>query len=149
MGFTPKGKVYVLDFEGDPELDGLEVKCRSAPISAMLAMGELLESATSIEGGDPNDPAVAVRQLQAMRPLLAAYADVLVEWNLELDPGTPVPATFEGLCRLDAGQVMRIIAAWQKAVSDVPAPLPEPSSSGAPSLAASLPMEPLSPSLAS
>ena len=154
MGFTPKGKVYVLDFEGDPELDGLVVKARSAPVSAMLAMSDMLEAATAEPAPAPADETpkqrelresrAAVQQIKAMRPLLLAYADVLVEWDLELRPGVPTPATFEGLCQLDPAQVMRIIAAWQRAVADVPVPLPGPSSSGAPSVAASLPMETLS-----
>lgn len=160
MGFTPNGKIYVLDFEGDSELDGLEVRCRSVPIGAMLAMGDMLEAATqSLDVDAPADETPAARQIRetraateqvrSMRPLLEAYASVLVSWNLELTPGVPTPATFDGLVQLDPAQVMRVITAWQRAVSDVPAPLPGPSSSGSPSPALSLPMEPLSPSLAS
>jgi hypothetical protein len=140
VGFTPRGKVYVLDFTGDAELDGLTVRARSAPIGMVLDMGEL---AAAIDD-NPAGQAGVLAQMAKMRPVLEKFADVLLSWDLEVKPGEPTPANLDGLLQVDTGQVMRILTAWQKAVSDVPAPLPEPSSGGGPSLEGSLPMEPLS-----
>ncbi len=150
MGFTTKRKVYVLDFAG------LEVRARSTTLGRMLDMGDMVDAA-----GDDLDvdalaamPAAAQKKLvgermAGMRRIIDDFAAVLVSWNLEDDDGRPIPATTEGLRTLDPGELMTIIRTWQRVVADAPAPLPGPSSSGAPSLEGSLPMEALSPSLAS
>ena len=143
MGFTPRGRVYVLDFTGDEELDGLEVKVRSSSIGMLLDMGDLAADVTVEGKADP------LGQVKRLRPVLERFAEVLVSWDMEVKPGVPTPATLEGLLQVETGQVMRIIGAYQQAVASVPTPLPSPSSGGAPSLEGSLPMETLSPSLAS
>ena len=142
MGFTPKSKIYVLDFTGDDELDGLTVRARSSSIGALMDISGL---AATFKGGEVDD----VTAVAEFGKLIEAFADVLVSWDLELQPGVPTPPDASGLRRMEFSHFLRLITAWQGAVSDVPAPLPQPSSSGTPSLEGSLPMEPLSSSLAS
>ncbi len=153
-GFTPKRRVYVLDFEGT-DLDGLEVRTRSAPIGMMLALGELLDQA----GAVPDQAALAgLAQAEQMRKMAGfmkqiraavdRFATVLLGWNLTDEQGGKVPATVEGLLTLDPGELMLLIRTWTSVIAEAPAPLPQPSSSGGPSLEGSLPMEPLSESLA-
>lgn len=54
----------------------------------------------------------------------------LVDWNLA-DHRGPIPATAEGLARLDVDTVGAVLAAWIRGVVEPPAPLPQPSSNGA------------------
>jgi hypothetical protein len=82
--------------------------------------------------------------LALVSDFFGGFAKYLVEWNLENDDDTPVPATVEGLQSQDLGFVMRIVQAWLEGVQAAAPPLPQPSSSGRPSLEGSLPMEPLS-----
>ena len=79
--------------------------------------------------------------------MVDAFLEHLVEWNVEDADGAPIPATREGLARVSSRLGKHIITTWWDFVSgEIPAPLGAGSSSGEPSLVASLPMEPLSPS---
>lgn len=149
MGYKPKKKVYKLIFE-DPELNGLEVKATSTPL------GSFLDSMTDLTTKEekPSDKlearvAMASATVGAFEKQLAEFANCLVEWNLEFDDGTPVPATVEGLRTQDIDFVKDILTAWQEAISGVSGPLDDSSTSGESSLVASLPMETLSASQAS
>lgn len=119
-GYTPTRKTYRLVFE-DPDMRGLEVRTY-AP-----ALGDVLHA--------PSDG-----------HLLTVLGDTaLIEWNmLHPSTGAPVPATRDGLLSLDADLTLTILRAWTNAYMGVSVPLVQPSSSGAPSPAESLPMEPLS-----
>lgn len=126
MGYRPKRKTYVLKFEGE-EYKGLEVKIRG------LNTGQLLDIDTArADGGD-----------EAIRAMLHLMANQLVEWNVE-DDDKPVPMTFEGVCSLDLDFNWAVINAWQNAMAGVPDPLESGSTSGEPSLVASIPTETLS-----
>lgn len=156
MGFQAPRRVYTLDF-ADTELDGLTVKTTSAPIDMLLRMGSLVDAV----GGAPDPEALAAlpqdEQVKAVagfmgtiESLVKSYAGVLISWDLEDAAGQPVPATEAGLRTLDPAHLMLIIRAWQQAVAEVPAPLDGASTGGSPLEALStLPMEPLSQSLAS
>ncbi len=155
MGFTPKRKVYVLDFEGT-DLDGLEVRAYSTTVGRMLDMGAAMSDAGSAPELDDMESmpveeikTVVTRYMDSLRGVIEQFAEVLVSWNYEAVPGVATPATIDGLRTLDPGHLKMIISAWQRVVADVPAPLAEPSSGGTPSLEGSLPMEALSSSLAS
>ncbi len=139
-GFQPPRKTYVLDFEGT-DLDGLTVKARGASLGQFLALGQLAEDADQAEG--------AAGESAAISAMLALFDELLVEWNLDDENGVRIPATAEGMATLDPSQVMAIIGAWQRAVAAVPVPLKDASTGGSPSVVRSMPMEPLSPSLAS
>lgn len=155
MGFTPKRKVYVLDFEGT-DLDGLTARTRSASIGTMLDIGNAIDGAGDVPtvevlAGLPEREQLSkiAEFMKKIGDAVDQFAAVLVSWDLEDEHGHPVPAGVGGLLTLEPGELMLLIGAWRKAVADVPAPLPETSSGGTPSLEGSLPMDPLSPSLAS
>ncbi|GAA2209314.1 hypothetical protein GCM10009850_047720 [Nonomuraea monospora] len=132
MGYKRPAKIYKLVFAED-DMAGLEVKARSMSTGDLLDMAPLLDLKLSASP--------TAEEMESIAELLERFADVLVSWNLEDEDDQPVPATLEGLLDQDIDFVMRIIMAWADAVSGVPAPLPEPSPGGEPSLAASIPMD--------
>lgn len=137
-GYTPKRRIFRLRFE-DEEHDGLVVKVRSTSVGRLLEfMGFLAMDTDELTPAD----------VEKITGLFEAFAEVLVEWNVE-DDGRPVPPTLDGVKTQDAPFVMAIMRVWFQAVTTAPAPLAPPSSAGAPSAAPPLPMEPLSPSRAS
>lgn len=133
-GYRPEPKLYRLTFDEHP---GLVVRAKSCSAAQLLRVSELAENT---EQG---------KELGGVRMLFGEFAEVLVSWNLEDQDGEPVPTTLEGLLAQDFDLVIALIDGWMEAVAGVPAPLEQPSSSGAPFLVESLPMEPLSPSRAS
>ena len=139
MGYTPKRRVFRLLFE-DEEYDGLVVKVRSTSVGRLLEfMGFLAMDTDELTPAD----------VEKITGLFEAFAEVLVEWNVQEEDGQAVPATLDGVRTQDAPFVMAIMRVWFQAVTTAPAPLPATSSDGAPSAVPPLPMEPLSPSRAS
>lgn len=137
MGYVRQRKIYRLRFE-DPDMNGLIVRARSVPMGELLAIGT---AAADFENGS-RDP-------QGLGQMFEVFASALVEWNLEEPDGTPVPTTVDGLYAQDIDFLMEIIQAWIEAIQGVAGPLGQPSPSGGPSLAATIPMETKSPSRAS
>lgn len=137
MGYTPDDDVFVLKF---PHRDGLEVRAEQVNVGTLLWF-------------------VYLKDLQAIPPetieqMLEKFAGALVDWNVEIPAGNPVPATLDGLKALKIGFMNEIIWAWVDAMQGLDeggedGPLPEGSPNGGPSLEASIPMEPLSESQAS
>ena len=123
MGFKHQAKVYKLVFD-DPALEGLEVRCRS------LSIGEVEDEDTKV---------------------FEQFAKALISWTLEGEDGQILPATLESVRAYPDYEFMALLAnTWADAVSGVDAELGKDSPSGRRSLEEStLPMEPLSPSLAS
>lgn len=136
-GYKVKRKTFVLDFTGT-EYEGLEVRTRSASMDVMIGLVRMAREL---------DPANLDPEL--VNGLLDKFAVLLVSWNLEDDDDVAVPATREGLGGLDFTLSTAIVLAWVEGVAGVPGPLGRPSTAGLPSEAVPLPMEPLSPSLAS
>jgi len=135
MGYEGK-KVLKLNFT-DPQYEGLEVVVRK-PI-----MEQVLSVADGQEGvGEDAD------KMETLRPLAELLCSLLVGWNLEND-GEPVPHTAEALLAQDFDVAQAIIKAWEDNAMGVSVPLEKASSDGERSLVASIPMETLSPSLAS
>ena len=132
MGYKPRRKTYNLQFEGG-RFEGLEVTICALPIGELLELDELSETRTR-ENVDRMFEIVSI---------------ALQSWNLETEDDQPVPATKEGLYTQDPDFVHAIVDAWRDAMTGVSAPLPETSDAGETSPEASIPMEPLSPSLAS
>lgn len=135
MGYKRTAKVYNLVF-ADPDMEGLEVKARSMPLGDLMAMADTIDNIEKATIGDVDG-------------MLAKFAEVLVSWNLEDDDDTPVPTTLDGLKSQDQEFVFAVVLAYVNAVTGVSAPLPQTSPGGEPSLAASIPMDVSSPSLAS
>ena len=146
MGYVWRGKTYRLVF-ADDEFAGLEVVAKSASLGAYLRIANL----ATREFHHP--PSLA--HLAEIDNLFAAFAKVLVSWNLEdetvAEDGTvtrtPVPATRAGMHSQDLTLIRQIIWSWMEAVAGISAPLDQPSDGGEQSVEESLPMEVLSPSL--
>lgn len=100
-------------FEGT-EWDGCEVTLKiNATIGTLIDLSRMR---------DDND----------IDALLSFLADVVVSWNVEDDNG-PIPATSDGMRRIDPFLMNALLDAWQGAVTgqmEVPAPLAQPSSGG-------------------
>jgi len=142
VGYKRRKTIYRLVFE-DEEFDGLEVRAYAPPLGFLeqaMQMGALV--------GRPADD-LSPDEIELLHGLFTGFAGYLVSWNLEEDDGTPVPATLEGLRVQDLAFVFSIIDAWLDSIGEVAGPLGQSSNAGSPSLVASLPMEPLSPSLQS
>jgi hypothetical protein len=99
MDFDLTRPVFRLVFDV-PEYAGLVVRARSAGAEELATIAELAESQT----------------ITAVRALIAAFGGLLVSWNAEQD-GEPIPATVEGLRRLDYASLLVIVRAWLDAVA--------------------------------
>jgi hypothetical protein len=144
VGFTPEKTIYKLVFD-DPRLNGLEVRARKANMGDILYFGRAEEIAQEMAGGQLSD----VEAAEKLREMYERFANIVVDWNVEDDDGEPVPISVDGFLSQEQDFLNMIIAAWMRAGTAVPVPLAQPSSDGDPSLVASIPMETLSPSLAS
>lgn len=130
MGYRKKPKVITLTFEGDADLDGLEVNVRGK------SLGEYLEI-VGLQESDIDGP-VLVRQLEE-------FAKSLISWNMEEEDGTPVPATRDAVFAQDKDDMLKVATAWfERLEGTVDAPLPQSSPDGEPSQVASIPTEILS-----
>lgn len=134
MGSRRNPKQYKLIF-ADGDYEGLEVVMRSVTIREMRQLRG--SSSDESEGDDTFDQ------------LLGVVASHMVEWNREDEDGQPLPPTLESLEDEEPSLIHTIINQWTEAVAGVPAPLEQPSNSGETALVESIPMEALSPSLAS
>ncbi|MGP3917689.1 hypothetical protein [Nonomuraea sp. 10N515B] len=128
----------------DGELQGLEIRARRVSIEQFFDLAPLIDGKFDVF--DPQDR-------EALRDLFMQFGKVLVSWNLEDEDedgtSTPIPCTAEEFMRQDPAFVREVLNAWAEAVSGVSAPLEQPSPGGEPFPEGSLPMEVLSPSLAS
>jgi hypothetical protein len=128
MGYKGTPRTVKIDFAQGHEHHGAEARARR------MSFGEWEEIAESDE-----DNAVA------------EFGKRLVSWNLTDDDDQPIPATPEGMRMVDTSLLTALKNAWVQSITGVHGadPLPQSSPSGEPSQVVSIPMEPLSPSLAS
>lgn len=141
MGF--KGtKLINLEFE-DPELKGLVVQTRG------VATGLVLPIAGFMEELDKDGAEFTPEDMRKISEVFDVFAQALIKWNMEDLDDKPIPATREGIGQVDLELMLAIAMAWLQTIFGVSEDLGKDSSSGEPSLEASLPMEPLSQSLAS
>lgn len=147
MGFREEETVYALTFEG--KWEGLVVKVTDSSSGEQLEIERLTGDLVpllgkKIEEMGPEELAAAIG---SNATLIDAFLNHLVEWNVEdAKDGTPVPATREGFARVSSKLGRHVVKTWWEFVSgEISDPLDDGSSSGEPSLVASLPMEPLSP----
>lgn len=108
MGFTPNRKLYRLVFEG--ELDGLVVTTRAGSVVTYKRIAALANRSYS---SPPSD-----EDLDNLSYLYAAFAGVLVEWNLEEPEGVPVPTTLAGVESQEPWLVNAMVTAWLEAVQE-------------------------------
>ncbi|MEU6785908.1 hypothetical protein ABZ912_42535 [Nonomuraea angiospora] len=134
-------KTFLLKWD-DGEFEGLEVRVRSISVRRFLQLGPLLEASFS-DGFSEKD-------IAEMEALFREFSQTLVSWNLaDEDTDEPVPCTFDAFMDQDIAFVKEIISSWAEHIAGVAAPLEQPSPGGEPFPEESLPMETLSPSLAS
>lgn len=128
MGYKGTPRTVKIQFAEGHEHHGAEARARRMSLGEWEAI---------LEGDDDN--------------AVAEFAKRLVSWNLTDDDEQPIPATTEGLRLVDTSLVTALKEAWLQSITGVHAadPLPQSSPSGEPSLVESVPMEALSPSLAS
>jgi hypothetical protein len=127
MGYKKKTKTFELSFKGDKEYDGLELVMKGLSIGKYLKIAELADAANGDKTAD-------------LRPMLSAFADALISWNMEDEDG-PVPADLDGIESLEIEFVMTLVSKWLTSVAGVSAPLAESSDSGATAQELSIPME--------
>lgn len=136
--FKAKKKLYRIAFADDTDLAGLEVTMTSVSMGKLLHLQEMSDRADEV-----------ARDGAQFREVVEVLAGAMLSWNLDDDFDQPVPVTVDGILTQDPDFIMAIITAWTKAISGVAAPLGEGSTSGGPSPAPSVPMEPVSPNLPS
>lgn len=138
MGYKHQRKVYLLRFGEDHDLHGLEVRARAMSLGTLVDMTTLAVELKQLRGAPgPEDMPKVVR-------LFDVLGEHLVSWNLEDDADQPVPATRAGLDTAGLDLILPLILAWMQVQTQVAPPLGAPSSAGVPSVAGSIPMEPLS-----
>lgn len=133
MGYEAGVRAVTINFEAGHQYHGAEARVKG------MAIGEYM-AATGLDGGDGDTAASSMKR----------FSERLLSWNLTVD-GEPVPATEEGLQQIDQGLARALQNAYVESIIGVHTsdPLPQSSPSGGPSLVESVPMEALSPSLAS
>lgn len=141
MGFTPEEKHYRLVF-ADPAMAGLVVVATAPPLGVVVDL-------TAMSKTDMMSFSTSSIPMESVDKLFGYFAQCLVEWNLEFRDKTPVPTTKEGLYTQKMDFVLGVIQVWMEATVSVPAPLSRGSNVGGQYPVASIPMETLSPSLAS
>lgn len=133
MGFTPKRKLYELEWPEGSDYHGFEVTMARIPV------GEFRDLLAATEAGST----VALDQLDRIYELVGSN---IVEWNLEIPAGTPVPPSVDALRKQDVELLMEIIGGWFGAMTQVADPLDGRSTGGVPSVELStIPVEPLTP----
>jgi hypothetical protein len=155
MGHRIKRKVFLLKFEEGSDLDGATVRVRSVPFGTFLSMVGLAGAASSAisESSTPEEilSVIDSEDVASMGRLMSGFGKALVDWDLEEEDGTAIPATVEGVLGLDTDVALDLIRPWIQAIQGVrsDSPLSGGSVSGTTTAAVSLPMEPLSESRAS
>lgn len=117
MGFTPEPTIYTLNFK-DTELDGLIIKATCTSIDEFHGMLR--------QGRADNGEESAANSEAQLRKLI----DHVKSWNLDGPDGDTAPISYDSIRTMEYRHINMIMAAWQKALVDVPAPLKEPSMNG-------------------
>lgn len=140
MGGYVRPRTLKLTWADDTEFAGLEIRARRASLETFFELAPLIDG-----GIDTSTP----EGRQEFLGLFLEFGKYLVAWNLQDEDGAEVPCTPEEFMRQDPRFVREVLDQWAEAIAGVAAPLEQPSADGEPFPEASLPMEALSPSLAS
>ncbi|MFF7947026.1 hypothetical protein [Streptomyces griseorubiginosus] len=135
MGYKPKRKTYLIQFEEGHEYHGAQARLYG------MTYGQW-EEATGADGGEGD---------KSGADSVKRFVEHLASWNLEGDDGELLPLTMDAVKSVDKDLIAALNNAWIQHLIGVhdADPLPDSSPSGEPSLVESVPMEALSPSLAS
>ena len=139
MGFTPKPTILKLVFDEDTPLHGLTVRARPCTVGEWNDM--LLWSAEK----HTNQTEVAA----ANDRIASLFLEHVVEWDMEIPEGVPVPLTLEGWRTIDNDHADILITAWQMAMVGIPKSSKKNSPDGETSEEQSLDLASLSESLPS
>ena len=127
MSFTPDEALITVDFTGT-SLEGLDAKIRDVETDVLR---EMVRLSSEVEGR---------KSAGAIDQLICHVADMIVEWDLEIPAGTPLPPTREVIGQRSLGRfTLPLVRMCVNAVQDVGGDLKKDSRSGPPSLAV-LPM---------
>ncbi|MFC8862649.1 hypothetical protein [[Kitasatospora] papulosa] len=134
MGYRHKAKRINVRFEEPHDYAGFEAVLRGKSLAGFL----------DLQGIGEVDKSSLGEQLREM-------SHNLISWNLEDEiTGEPVPVTPEAVMGQDQDLMIALAAAWMDGLlGAIKGPLETTSTDGQPSPEASIPMEPLSESLAS
>jgi hypothetical protein len=119
MGFTPQEKIYSIDFAEGHDLHGLHLKMRSLSLGQynhMMRLGMV--------------PGVNEKAMDANDEMVALFADKIVDWDLEIPVGHPVPATVEGVLSVDRSYIGQMVTGWQLAMLGISEALGKGSQNG-------------------
>lgn len=157
MTYVRKTKVFKVTFEEGHAFGGLTMTTRVLKIAEYAEFGIRLSTVT---GGVVVGATIEAQQahLEHLKAAIAdaqeLFADVLIEWDMQEEDGTPTPATLDGIRLLEDSEFMSLLNGWLSAiggsaVADSGDGLGKDSGSGETSPELSALMEPLSPSQAS
>ena len=133
MGYTPDDYLINVDLTGT-RIEGLTVKVRDVETGVLAKMIRLSGHFDAADGDKSAD---------AFDELLTMVADTIVEWDLEIPAGNPLPPTKEVLDKRGSKFTLPLLMAVVKVLQDVGDDLKKDSPSGPPSPVGSLPMAPL------
>lgn len=129
----------------DGEFAGLEIRAKRASLETFFQFAPIIDGG-SIDTSTP-------KGRDEFLGLALEFGAYLVSWNVEDEDEhgnkTPIPCTPEEFIASDPRFFREVLDQWAEAIAGVAAPLDQPSPSGGPFPEGSLPMDALSPSLAS
>jgi len=105
-GFRLPEKTARITFEGT-DYDGAEIR-----VLLSVTFGKFIALRESAQGEDQ----------ETMARLFGE--DVLMDWNLEDDDGTPIPADGDGMLAIPMELTNLVVQHWVEAVAGVASPLP-------------------------
>lgn len=118
MAFKYESNTYTLRFDEGHRFHGLTMKVKSVPLgdfTKIVAMASKAEEAAKAQDGGQN---ASPDDLAAMDGMFDALGRALVMWDLEDEDGL-IPATREGLDRLDFEFVMALVMEWLTGIGGV------------------------------
>lgn len=109
VAFTPEPTIFKLVFDEGTPLHGLTIRAKSCTIGEWHQM--LSDTGVAMTGAEA---------VQANDKYAQMFLDHVVEWDLEIPAGHPVPLTVEGWNTIQKEHGEMIIAAWQVTMIAVP-----------------------------
>lgn len=123
MGFRLR-RTYALRWDAGTDLAGLEVDMRSTSVETLMEIKALTVG-------------------QDERRLAEILIEHVASWNFEDESGEPLPVSVASLLKQESPVLAEIARQWYRAAAGVSAPLALESTSTAPSVEESIPMEAL------
>jgi len=138
-GFV-RPRTLKLTWADDTEFAGLEVRAKRCSLETFFQLTPIIDGGIDVS---------SEKGREEFLHLFLKFGEHLVSWNLEDEDGGAVPCTPQEFMAMDPKFVREILEQWAEEIAGVAVPLDSKSPDGEPFPEASLPMETLSPSLAS